>query len=269
MAHLPGTHFARNLVEKRGLLYQLVRRDFEQRFVGSIAGWIWAVIHPLVLLLVWTFVFGVCLGVKLGPHEVTSNYPLWLFAGMLPWLLFNDTVQRSASSLLEHSNLITKTIFPAEVVPVSVFLSSLVSHLLALGLAIAAIALWLNHFSAMLIFLPVYMLLLGMFAVGIGWVVASLHVYLRDTAQVLIVIMTFWFWLTPIFITEDQFPVRMRFLIAGNPIAYVVRAYREALLSYHVPDFLDLGIVALWATAVFIAGGLIFRHMKRGFADVL
>lgn len=269
MAHLPGTHFARNLIEQRGLLYQLVRRDFEQRFVGSIVGWIWGVIHPLVLLLVWTFVFGICLGVKLGPREVTTNYPLWLFAGMLPWLLFNDTVQRSASSLLDHSNLITKTIFPAEVVPVSVFLSSLVSHLLALALAIAAIALWLNHISAMLIFLPLYMLLLGMFAVGLGWVVASLHVYLRDTAQILIVVMTFWFWLTPIFITEGDFPPQMRFLIAGNPLAYLVRAYREALLSYRLPNPGDLAIVAVWSTAVFVAGGLIFRHMKRGFADVL
>lgn len=269
MAHLPGTRFLANLVERRSLLFQLVRRDFEQRFVGSVVGWIWGLIHPLVLLLSWTFVFSVCLGVKLGPREVTQNYPLFLFAGMLPWLLFSETVQRSASSLLEHANLITKTIFPAEVVPVSVFLSSLVSHALALALAVAAVALWENHFSAMLVFLPFYMLLLGLLAVGVGWIVASLQVYLRDTAQVLSVVLTFWFWLTPIFITEEQFPPQVRFLLAGNPLAYLVRAYREALLSSRLPRFSDLAIVAAYAGVVFVLGGLFFRHMKRGFGDVL
>lgn len=269
MAHLPGTRFLANLIERRGLLFQLVRRDFEQRFVGSVAGWIWGLIHPLVLLLSWTFVFSYCLGFRLGPREVTQNYPLFLFAGMLPWLLFQDTVQRSAASLLDHANLITKTIFPAEVVPVSVFLSSLVSHALALALAVAAVALWENRFSAMLIFLPVYMFLIGLLAIGVGWIAASLQVYLRDTAQVLAVVLTFWFWLTPIFITEEQFPEGVRFLIAGNPIAYLVRGYREAILSSRLPSVHDLAVVAACAAGVFVLGGLFFRHMKRGFADVL
>ena len=121
---IPGILFLRNLVGLRSLLFQLVRRDFEKRFVGSAMGWIWGLIHPLVLLLSWTFVFSICLGQK--PPAGTTSYPLFLFAGMLPWLLFSDTVQRSTSSLLDHSNLITKTVFPAEVVPISVFLSSLI-----------------------------------------------------------------------------------------------------------------------------------------------
>src|SRR5215831_2848285 len=98
--HFPGSLFLRNLVERRGLLFQLVRRDFEQRFVGSAIGWIWGLIHPLVLLVSWIFVFQICLRMKLQ-GQPTNNYALFLFAGMLPWLLFNDTVQRSASSLLD------------------------------------------------------------------------------------------------------------------------------------------------------------------------
>jgi len=266
---LPGTHFLQNLVERRGLLFQLVRRDFEQRFVGSAVGWVWGIIHPLAMLASWTFVFSVCLHTKLDRGEVTDNYPLFLFAGMLPWLLFSDTVQRSSSSLLDHAGLITKTVFPAEMVPVSIFLSSLVSHLMALGLVVAAVGIWLNQISAGLMVLPLYMLLLGMFAIGFGWILSSLQVYLRDTTQVLSVILTFWFWLTPIFITERHFPVWARFLLAGNPLAYLVRGYREALLSGKWPGLADLGILALFALATFVAGGLFFRHMKRGFADVL
>jgi len=154
-------------------------------------------------------------------------------------------------------------------VPVSVFLSSLVSHLMALVLVVASVGIWLNQVSAGLVLLPVYMVLLGMFAVGCGWILASLQVYLRDTAQMLTVILTFWFWLTPIFITERQFPSRLRFLLAGNPLAYLVRGYRALLLSNQWPDLNDVGIMAAFAVAAFLGGGLFFRHMKRGFADVL
>src|SRR5436309_7841755 len=153
-ARIPGTLFLQNLVERRSLLFQLVRRDFEQRFIGSAVGWIWGLIHPLVLLLSWTFVFQYCMGTK--PPKGVSSYPLFLFTGMLPWLLFSETLQRSAPSLLDQANLITKTVFPAEIVPVSVFLSTLMSHLLALTLVIATLGLVMNQFSIFLFILPFY-----------------------------------------------------------------------------------------------------------------
>ncbi|MBM3773937.1 MAG: ABC transporter permease [Acidobacteria bacterium] len=262
---IPGRFFLANLVERRSLIAQLVRRDFDQRFAGSIGGWLWGLVHPLVLLLSYSFVFGVCLGM----NQRTPNYPFFLFAGMLPWLLFSETVQRSASGLIDQANLITKTVFPAEVVPVSIFLSSLVSHLMALGMVVIAIGMWLNHLSPALLVLPVYTFLLGLFAIGIGWIFSSLQVYLRDTAQILSVILTAWFWLTPIFITEDQIPAGLRFLLGANPVAFAVRAYRDMLLSYRSPDWSDLGWFTVYAVGAFFLGGLFFRHMKRGFADVL
>jgi homopolymeric O-antigen transport system permease protein len=265
---LPGTLFLRNLVERRGLLFQLVRRDFEQRFVGSAIGWIWGLIHPLVLLASWYFVFQVCLRMKLV-GQPTDNYALFLFAGMLPWLLFNDTVQRSASSLLDQSNLITKTVFPAEIIPVSVFLSSVISHLLALVLMVAAAGVYLNRISVFLLMLPVYILVIGLLSVGLGWIVASLHVFLRDTAQFVSVLLTFWFWVTPIMIPSASYPPWARFALVANPLYYVVRSYRTVLLSSAMPDLRDLLVSAACAAAAFLVGGLFFRHMKRGFADVL
>jgi len=265
----PGVFFLRNLVERRSLLFQLVRRDFEQRFVGSAVGWIWGIIHPLVLLVSWWFVFGRLMNFKLGPNPFTSNYPLYLFAGMLPWLLFSDTVQRSATSLLDQSNLITKTVFPSEIVPVSVFLSSLVSHGLALALLVAATGVMLNQISVFLILLPIYMFTVGLLAVGVGWVVASLHVFQRDTAQVLSVILQFWFWLTPIFVTENLYTGKAHWLLVANPLSHVVRSYRYLLLTHSLPDFGDLGVAAVIGAAIFLLGGLFFRYMKRGFADVL
>jgi lipopolysaccharide transport system permease protein len=115
----------------------------------------------------------------------------------------------------------------------------------------------------------VYTILLGLFAVGLGWIAASLQVYLRDTVQLVAVALTFWLWLTPLFITEDLVPDNLRFLIEGNPLTYIVRGYRQTLLSYQAPSPRDLAVVAACSLATFVIGGLFFRHMKRGFADVL
>lgn len=259
--------FLRNLVERRSLLFQLVRRDFEQRFIGSAIGWIWGVIQPLVLLLSWTYIFDWVLHVP-KPAGV-KYYALYIFSGMLPWILFSDTVQRSASSLIEQANLITKTVFPSEIVPVSVFLSAVVSHILAVVLMVAAAAVFNHQFSPFLALLPIYVLLIGLFSVGIGWFVSSLHVFLRDTAQIVTVILTFWFWLTPILISEDQIPDKLRFLLVANPMFYGVRAYRDMLLMARWPSLGDTAVLAGSAVLVFLLGGLFFRYMKRGFADVL
>ena len=264
---IPGTLFLQNLVERRSLLFQLVRRDFEQRFVGSAVGWIWGLIQPLVLLLSWVFVFQILLKMDAPPGE--DKYALYIFAGMLPWLLFSETVQRSAPCLLDQASLITKTVFPAEIVPVSVFLSTLVSHLLAVVLMVAAAGLWINQISIFLILLPLYMLTVGLFAVGVGWIVSSLHVFLRDTAQILGVALTFWFWATPIFVDESKFPSAFRFVLDANPMYYAVRSYRTILLHNEVPAWQDLAISAAFGVGVFVVGGLFFRYMKRGFADVL
>ena len=262
-----------HFVKRRTLIFQLVKRDFQQRYVGSAAGWMWSLIHPLVLLASYTFIFSICLKTPPGTGALTENYTLFLFTGMLPWLLFSETVQSSSGSIVEQANLVTKTMFPSEIVPVSIFLSSLISHTLTVCVLVGIIAFMLGHVSPMLVLLPVFTLLLGLFAIGIGWVAASLQVYLRDTAQVVAVGLTFWLWLTPIFIGEDRFPASVHFILAINPLAYIVQAYREMLLGTRMPPVRELaamlGSTAAFAIGTFVVGGLFFRHLKRGFADVL
>jgi len=268
---LPGRHFVLNLIERRSLLFELVRRDFHQRFVGSAAGWLWGVIHPLVMLLCWVFVFRVCMKFELPKDAPTENYVLFLFVGNLPWLLFQETIVRSSASLLDHSNLITKTVFPSEIVPVSIFLSSLIHHMIAIGLALAAIGIWDGGLSPMSWFLPIYIVLTGMIAIGFGWMAASLNVYLRDTGQVVQVALMLWFWVTPIFILPEMVPAQLRFLVRWNPMSYVVKGYRMLLLDDRMewPHWGEIGVLVLFASVIFVTGGMFFRHLKRGFADVL
>ena len=267
--HLPGTFFLRNLIGCRALIFQLVKRDFQQRYVGSAAGWIWGVIHPLVLLASYWFIFGYILKVPTSKSLAHGNYALFLFAGMLPWMLFSETLSRSTSSMLDQANLITKTVFPSEIVPVSIFLSAMVSHLLAALMLFTAVVFILHQVTWWLFLLPLFSGILGLLAIGLAWISSSLQVYLRDTVQVVTVILIFWQWVTPIFIPEEAFPAKAHLVVVLNPITYVARCYRNVLLSASAPAPRDLAILFAASACAFILGGLFFRHMKRGFADVL
>ncbi len=261
--------FVRNLERRRGLIVNLVTRDFKQRYIGSSMGWLWAAVHPLVLLASYTFVFAIIFQVKLGPEAGTSNYAIFLFAGMLPWLLFQETVQRSVSSIVDYANLITKSVFPAELIPIAIFLSNVLNHLFGLLILLVAVALTTHKLAAPLALLPFYLFLLGLFTMGVSWLVSSLNVFLRDTAQVLSILLTFWLWFTPIFFTVERLPARLRFLALWNPLAGVVGAYRSAILLGRWPAPAELGQLAVLSLGTFIAGGLFFRHSKRAFGDVL
>jgi len=263
------TTFLRNLGRRRGLLLNLVARDFKQRYVGSLIGWIWGAVHPIVLLASYTFVFAVVFKVRLGPEAGTSHFAIFLFAGMLPWLLFQETVQRSASSMVDYANLITKSVFPAELIPIAIFLSNVLNHLMGLAILELVILGTAQKPSSFLALLPLYMLLLGLFTLGVSWLVSSLHVFLRDTAQVLTIVLTFWFWFTPIFFTVDRLPSRLRFLAQWNPLASVVEAYRSCLLQARGPSAAGLGQLAIFSLGMFVVGGWFFRHSKRAFGDVL
>jgi lipopolysaccharide transport system permease protein len=260
---IPGRHFARNLIQSKSLLFQLVKRDFQQRYIGSAAGWVWSIIHPLVLWLSYVFIF------QTMRINQTPNYALVLFVGMLPWFLFSETVMRSSNSILEHTNLITKTVFPSEILPVSIFLSSLASHVVVTVIAAVFAAVAMGGLSPALLLLPVWALLGALFSIGVSWIAAGLQVYLRDTAQVVTVVMTFWFWLTPIFLTEDKYERWGHWILRWNPMAYFVRAYRYMLMGNEGRPLHDIAGAAMFAVAAFVLGGLFFRQMKKGFADVL
>ena len=187
---------------------------------------------------------------------------------MLPWLLFSETVTRSAPALVDYANLIKKSIFPAEVVPLSILISSTVSHAISVFVLIAAAALWSRELHATLLLLPAFMFFLGLLSLGLAWIAASLQVYLRDTTQVLTVILTAWFWLTPIFIPESFFRGKMDFVLTWNPIAFAVRGYRDTILGGRLSAG-DMAALALFSVGLFLAGALFFRYAKRGFADVM
>ena len=258
----------RKLAANRNLLKNLVLRDLKHRYVGSMAGFLWSVIHPLVLLVSYTFVFTLVFKQDLGPELGTTNFPIFLFCGILPWLLFQDTVIRNCSVITDNVPLITKTIIPAEILPISITISNLIHHLIGLAILLAAMIVFYDiHLSVLWILL--YMPILLMLAQGLGWIVAGLHVFLRDTIQALQILMFLWFWFTPVLYPAERVPEDFRFLMNLNPVAVIVTGYRNSVLHLNQPDFLQVAIVMAISVLIFVLGGLLFRQTKPAFPDVL
>ena len=259
--------FLTQLVVRRHLIWTFVRRDLRSRYVGSVMGLCWSVLHPLVLLAAYTFVFQVIFQVRplLGR---TDSFAVFLFCGLLPWLYFQDTLQRSCTSVVEQRNLIQKTLFPSEVLPLTLAVSNLVTHLFGLTVLLALLV-YLDLLTWTACLLPAWSFWLMLLALGLGWLAAALQVFLRDTAQVLSVLLVFWFWFTPIFYQVERVPPRFQPWLRLNPLTHVVEGYRLLLLEGRVPAPESWLALAGLSLATFFLGGLVFRGMKREFADAL
>ncbi len=171
--------------------------------------------------------------------------------------------------MIDNANLITKTLFPSEILPLTVLLAGLVNHLIGFSILLGILLFTLGKISVWILLLPVYFIALMLFTLGISWLVSSLNVFVRDISQILSVLLTFWFWFTPIFYSPDRFPQKLLFIVHWNPLAHVVTAYRDCLLRMRMPDLQVLAILLAASSIVFVAGGLFFRQTKREFADVL
>jgi homopolymeric O-antigen transport system permease protein len=258
----------RKLAANRNLLKNLILRDLKHRYVGSIGGFLWSVIHPVVLLVSYTFIFGVIFRPDMGPEFGTNSFAIFVLCGLLPWILFSDTIVRNCSVISDNAPLITKTIIPAEILPISITISNLIHHLIGLAILLGVMAvLYGVQFSALWIFLYMFMLLL--LAQGLGWIVAGIHVFLRDTIQALQIVLLLWFYFTPILYTIERVPKNFRSLALLNPMALIVTGYRSSLLHLAQPGALQIAIVLGASIGVFILGALFFRQAKPAFPDVL
>ncbi len=263
------SNFLKKIYLQRSLIRNFVIRDLKARYIGSFMGLFWSVIHPIVLLVSYSFVFVIIFKQVPKPETGTDNFPLFLFCSILPWLFFQDTLQRSSTVLIDNANLVTKTLFPSEILPLAVALAGLVNHLIGFAILLVIIFFTIGKISIFILLVPVYFLMLMLFTLGVSWFVSSLNVFVRDVSQVLTVILTFWFWFTPIFYTADRFPAKLMILIRLNPMAHVVVGYRDCLLRRQMPDMKILAILTTVSVVIFMVGGLFFRKTKREFVDVL
>jgi lipopolysaccharide transport system permease protein len=247
----------------------MVRRDLTSRYKGSVMGAAWAIITPAVMIVIFTLVFSGIFNARFGAEGGHLDFAIYLFCGMLPWIAFSDGVQRSTTSLIENVNLVKRVVFPIEALPVNVAFSALVHQLLG-TLVLMTAALLVRHklpptaFLAMIVLIPQLMLTLGL-----GWLMASMGVFIRDMPQFNQLLFSTWMYLTPIIYPETFIPLQYRWLMNLNPMAPIVRNYRRLLLDGAWPDWPGLAFSSLVAVSCLGLGYWWFEKTKKAFADVL
>ncbi len=261
--------FFRDMHGHRELLGNFVRWDLMSKYKGTFMGFFWSVINPLVMLVLYTFIFSVILKVKFGVDGSTTNFALYLFCGMVPWLATSDSISRATELIMTHQNLVKKTVFPLEILPCYLVVSSVVTECIGLGILLIAVLVMLKQISIYVLFLPLLLLLQSLFVLGLTFFFASICVFFRDVIHFVSVMLTAWLLLTPIFYPETLFPERLRFLVWFNPMAVLVSMFREAVLEGTMPALWKLGLFSAWAVVVFCAGLFFFKKTKWEFADVI
>jgi ABC-type polysaccharide/polyol phosphate export permease len=258
-----------NLVRHRQLIAALTARDLKARYRGSILGYFWSLANPLLLLAVYTLVF-----TQFFPQQAVRWYPLFLFAGILPWTFFSAAVLEATTSISSNAGLIKKVMFPAEALPIVVVLSHLVHFVLALPILLAAMlafAIFAKFPITMTIFLtPFLMILQTLFVGGIALTVSSASVLFRDVRDITANLMHLGFFITPIIYTVDNVGLRfLRALLRLNPMTPFVVAYQDVLYHGRVPSLSDTVLMLAYAFASVSIGFFVFDRLRDTLAEAI
>jgi len=249
----------------RELLYFLTKRDIKVRYKQTVLGGLWAIIQPLSTMIVFTLFFG-----KLA--QIPSDgipYPIFVYAGLLPWNYFSNALSASGNSLIESQNLITKIYFPRLIIPASASLAGLLDFCVAI--TVLGILMIFYQFvpGIEILLFPALVGLTFMCAVGVGLWLSALNVEYRDIRYVIPFLIQIWMFVSPVIYPVDLIDHKYQWLLALNPMGGIIDAYRASLLGYKPVDWTLLFISSSIIFALFLSGVLYFRRMEKTFADVV
>lgn len=264
---LPGIF--RNLARHRDLILMMTWRGFSARYRGSVGGLLWSLIQPIVMMVIYTVVFSLFLKIRFTTDASPITFSVYLLCGLLPWNAFSEGLQVSKDVIRSNTNLVKRVVFPVEILPLNAALTATIHQLIGFLLLIPLCGIVNQTLYPTIVFIPVILMLQLLLAVGLNWITASFAVYLPDLGQIVSLILGVWFFLTPIFYPEDIAPPQAAILFQVNPMARLIRLYRDAFMAGLWPHWESLLLTLMICLFVFLWGYFLFMHSKKGFADVL
>jgi lipopolysaccharide transport system permease protein len=260
-----------NLYLNRDLLRQFTRREIEGRYRGSYLGIVWSMILPLMMLAIYTFVFSVIFKARWQTDVETGQgeFALTLFAGLIAFNIFSECMNRAPSLITGNTNYVKRVVFPLEILPASALGAALFHSLISVAILVVATLLIMGTISATIVLLPLAMLPLIGLCLGLGWFLASLGVYVRDTAYAIGIVTQVLFFMSAIFYPISAVPEALQPIMYLNPLTTIVESFRRVLIWNQPLDWLPWLTVTLISGAMLLLGYTWFMKTKSGFADVI
>jgi ABC-type polysaccharide/polyol phosphate export permease len=249
--------------DHRALIQNLVGRQLRARYRGSVLGFLWTFLNPLLLMLVYSLVFTVYMRVGM------KNYGAFVFSGLLPWLWFVSSLSEGAVSIVASGNLVTKAMFPPEVLPVVAVLTNLMNYVLSLPVLVAILLISGVPIGVPIVALPLIMAVQLLLTLGAVFLLSALNVQYRDVQFILMNLLTFWFFLCPILYPLANVPPKLHVVALANLMGSLVVAYQDVLFYNRFPAWDRLLLVALAGVAILVIGYGVFSRNREAFAEWL
>lgn len=261
----------KNIWSYKYLIIQMTKREVIGRYKGSAMGLAWSFLNPLLMLIVYTFVFSVVFKARwsVGGDESRTQFAVILFVGMIVHGFFAEIVNRAPQIILGNTNYVKKVVFPLEILPVINLCAALFHSLISLLVLILAFVIFNGFLHWTIIFLPLVFLPLIVFCLGLGWIFSSLGVFIRDVGQTTMIITTIMMFLSPVFFPVTALPEKFQGWIMLNPLTFIIEQARDVLIWGDLPDWKGLIIYTLSSILITWMGYVFFQKTRKGFADVL
>jgi lipopolysaccharide transport system permease protein len=256
----------RDLWAYRELLYFLTWRDVKVRYKQTVLGVVWAILQPLLTMLISSLIFGYLGG--FGTRTGGIPYPIFAYAALLPWTFFSNAITSSGNSLVGSANLITKVYFPRMIIPGAAVAAGLVDFFIAFVLLVGLMLYYKITLTWNLLLFPVLMLLTTLLALGVGMWLSALNVKYRDIRFALPFIVQLWMFISPVFYPSSILPEKWRFLFQLNPLTGIIDGYRSSLFGRPI-DWTTLAVSTVITIVLLVYASYSFRRMEKTFADVV
>ena len=253
----------KELYNYREMIYNLVKKDLRGRYKGSVLGFLWTFINPLLQLAVYTLVFSTIMRVNV------DKFYMYLFIALIPWIFFTTSILGGTISIIQNKDLIKKIYFPRIIIPISTVLATFMNMIFSMAVVILALFISGIGISYYVLLLPVIMILEFFLVLGMVFLFSSLNVFFRDIEYILSIIMMIWFYMTPIVYTVEMIPEKYQTLFYLNPMTNIVIFYRDILFYKRMPSFGFIGGVFLYSLAMIIIGYFVFQKLQKNFVEEL
>jgi lipopolysaccharide transport system permease protein len=258
----------KEILRHRQLILILVSRELKARYRGTVLGFFWSLFNPLLLMLVYTVVFGFIVGGgRVAGFASTKLYALFLFNGILPWTWFSSSLLESSNVLMVQGALIKKIKFPIEVLPIMVVTTNMVHFLLGLPILVLFFIIFGKGLTWWVLFLPVSLLSQYIFTMGLCFLISALTVHFRDIKDILANLITLWFFATPIIYTYQSVPKALQYVLNLNPMTHIVESYHYAFYFGSLPHWKRFSVTILVGLLFFYLGYLLFDKLRDTYVE--